>query len=548
MGIYEVHKTGLLIDARDYYKAFYHTAIQAKHYIFLAGWQFDSEVKLLRGEDASGVDEDIRLLPFLNNLCKRNPELEVYILAWDFSVLFALDREWFQEWIFNWTSNKCIHFRFDDRHAVGASHHQKFVVIDGKIAFIGGLDICSNRWDDRRHLPENPERINPDDKPYEPYHDVQSCNVGSVALAMAEFFKLRWKNSGGGELHLPDLSGEDDFEIQSGLPIDASRVAISRTQGKTLIPLQKSILEIKNLYLDAINAAENLIYIENQYFTSQAVYGALMQRMNSKDKPKLQIVIVLPRKPHALIEEISMGAAQTKMLFSLQEMASRNGHSVGIYYTVTSDSNIATYIHAKLMIVDDRFMTVGSANTTNRSMGLDTELNVSWEEFQSQESGPIRSIREARINLLLEHTGLDDQEKLGDIQGLVDFLNDTAEKGVFRLRHHTMETIFGNAEQLKKLGLEKLSIDPEKPIIEENVFELLSKNSTGLFSKGITWLNKLLMSKSVKNNSKAWDYKVPETGKHRHRTFFVRFKYIGYGLLILFIAIAIILLFLFVKK
>lgn len=104
-------------------------------------------------------------------------------------------------------------------NAIGASHHQKFVVIDGKIAFVGGLDICSNRWDDRRHLPENPERINSDDKPYEPYHDVQSYSIGPVASKMAEFFKFRWKNSGGGELHLPDLSGEDDFEIQSGLPI-----------------------------------------------------------------------------------------------------------------------------------------------------------------------------------------------------------------------------------------------------------------------------------------------------------------------------------------
>jgi phospholipase D1/2 len=48
--------------------------------------------------------------------------------------------------------------------------------------------------------------------------------------------------------------------------------------------------------------------------------------------------------------------------------------------------------------VDDRFLSVGSANTTNRSLGLDTELNVSWEATSWRQRSLIRSIRRIRIS------------------------------------------------------------------------------------------------------------------------------------------------------
>ena len=68
-GIYRVHQSGLLVDARDYYGAFHRSALRARHYILLAGWQFDSEVRLVRGRDAVPAAGDARLLNFLENLC-----------------------------------------------------------------------------------------------------------------------------------------------------------------------------------------------------------------------------------------------------------------------------------------------------------------------------------------------------------------------------------------------------------------------------------------------------------------------------------------------
>jgi phospholipase D1/2 len=168
-GIYPATKTGLLIDGRDYYRAFYHAARKARRYILISGWQFDSSVSLLRGADANREREGPGLLQFLYDLIAGNPQLQICILAWDFSVLFALEREWFQDKIFNaWVKESRLLFRFDSAHAVGASQHQKFVVIDGIAAFVGGMDICASRWDDRRHSPRNPFRHNPEGKPYGP--------------------------------------------------------------------------------------------------------------------------------------------------------------------------------------------------------------------------------------------------------------------------------------------------------------------------------------------------------------------------------------------
>src|SRR5687767_2836183 len=103
--------SGVLVDAADYYRAFYAAARQAQRSIILSGWQFDRGVPLVRGQDAPPGAE-VRLLPFLNQLCEKNSELEVYILAWDFNVVFALEREWMQTLYFQWATNERLQFRF----------------------------------------------------------------------------------------------------------------------------------------------------------------------------------------------------------------------------------------------------------------------------------------------------------------------------------------------------------------------------------------------------------------------------------------------------
>lgn len=503
LGTFDVEATGLLVDGRDYYRAFHQAARRAERYILMAGWQFDSGVRLLRGADtgeAGAEDIPTDLRGFLNDLCKKTADLRVYMLAWDFSLLFSLEREWLQEWVFNWTTHERLQFRFDGKHAVGASHHEKLVVVDGAIAFVGGMDVCADRWDDRRHLPEHPERVDPEGARYGPYHDIQSYHVGPAAAALAERFAERWERSGGEPLELPDPGDPKGFPIDGGQALQAARVAFSRTQAQTLVPAQPSIREIRRLYLEAIGSAESLLYLENQYFSSRAIYRALIDRMQAPDRPRLNIVILIPYRPKAFIEEISSGIAQSQMLSSLLGVARRTGHALGVYYRLSApgEDRPPTYIHAKLLLVDDRFLTVGSANTTNRSMGLDTELNASWEEDDA-EGRLSRSIRDIRVSLLSEHTGVRGGEaraRLSTREDLVALLDELVERPECPLKRHGSDSLqLAAATWMEELNLESFSLDPEDAIVEAKLFELLSRDRTGLFAQGITRLNEWLAGK-----------------------------------------------------
>ncbi|SNB46307.1 phospholipase D-like domain-containing protein [Geobacter sp. DSM 9736] len=494
-GIYDTGATGLLIDACDYYRAFYHAARTAQRYILIAGWQFDSEVQLLRGQEAREAGEDVRLLPFLEALCTKNEELEIFILAWDFSVIFSLEREWFQRWIFNWTTNKRIRFRFDNRHAIGATHHQKFVVIDGALAFVGGIDICSDRWDDRRHLLENRERVNSDGGGYDPYHDIQSYHTGRVAVELAEFFRERWHNSGVNRLHIPPVPRTTEIPFAPSISLPASRVALSRTVARHLQTTQEPVLEIRRLFVDAIMAAKRLIYLENQYFSSLAVYWALVARMTDPHRPRLQIVILLPGKL-PFKDGLWLGVSQMKMVHALQRIAGKTGHQLGIYCTACQKEGEQrmVFIHSKLLIVDDRFLTVGSANTTNRSMGLDTELNVSWEAAGG-ELGVVRSIRRVRGSLLAEHTGvhaLKVRRQLMRVRGLVDLLEQLTIDPATRICRYIPEAPIENGALLDAIEPIAGIADPEKPFMEELVFEYISENETSIFARGILLLGQLI--------------------------------------------------------
>ncbi|HOP35750.1 MAG TPA: hypothetical protein PL090_05450, partial [Syntrophales bacterium] len=93
LDLYDAEASGLLVDARDFYGAFFRAALGARQYILMAGWQFESRVRLLRGTDEKAMGGDSRFLPFLTSLCEKNPDLHIYILAWDFTFLFSLNRQ-----------------------------------------------------------------------------------------------------------------------------------------------------------------------------------------------------------------------------------------------------------------------------------------------------------------------------------------------------------------------------------------------------------------------------------------------------------------------
>jgi phosphatidylserine/phosphatidylglycerophosphate/cardiolipin synthase-like enzyme len=459
--------SGVLIDGADYYRAFYRAALEARHSILLSGWQFDSGMQLLRGDDVE-PGQEVRLLKFLNQLCERTPALQIYVLAWDFHMVFALEREWMQKIMFHWMTNERLHFRFDETAVAGGAHHQKFVVIDRSLAFVGGIDLCEARWDDRGHRAQNPDRTS-HDEPVKPYHDVQAyCSGCDVTDALRELFVDRWARTEGAPLELVacEAPSGEAYSPAGALRLGAGELSFSRTDPRAE---GDTVQEVQQIFTDAIAASEQLIYLETQYFSARAIRDALVSRMRMPDRPRLTIVLIVNRKAEALKEEIAVGLRQTKNLQEIRRVAEETGHTLRAYYSLCdgdAPDREATYIHSKLVCVDDRFLSVGSANLTNRSMAVDTELHVSWETLEPNAAGAelATCIRTIRTDLLREHAGLAEHERelFSDPHALAAALDQVAARPNGRLR--TVPPPTENEQALlEAIDPEQLPFDPEKP-------------------------------------------------------------------------------------
>lgn len=441
--VHEAAKSGVLIDARDYYRAFYEAALGATRSILLLGWQFDSDVELVRGSDRKAGASEVELMPFLDELC-RTRGIDVRILAWDHSVFFALERELLQGVVFEMGTCDKVQFRHDASVPPGGSHHQKVAVIDGRIAFLGSADICQSRWDTSAHRPDDTLRLARGER-YKPYHEVQAVVTGAPARSLVDVFVNRWQRATGealDPLSLCALESSDDLDVPVTLPLPRAPIAFSRTIPD--VGSASTTQEVKELFVSAIRNAERLIYCEMQYFTSLAVRDALFERMNDSSRPKLEIVFVVPEKPEKFKEELTVGPPQSELFALLAETAKRTGHALGIYDVATRGNegeDVFVYIHSKLMVVDDVFLTIGSSNLTNRSMSLDSEINASW--FAEPGDGALaHAIRRLRVRLMLEHIG--PRANVRSVlrrKSLVAELDAIAESGTTRLRRHDLSPV-----------------------------------------------------------------------------------------------------------
>ena len=179
-------RAAFIVDAKDYFEGFYRAALRAKRSIVIVGWDFNSQTRL--HHDPVAKDGPPALLgDFLNYLTRRRRGLRIHVLGWDYPVLFAHDRELPPFYgLGGWTPARRVHLRYDDTHPVGASHHQKVVVIDDAIAFSGGIDLTVRRWDCCAHAADDKRRI-AYEKSYPPFHDTMMAVDGEEAVSM-------WRN------------------------------------------------------------------------------------------------------------------------------------------------------------------------------------------------------------------------------------------------------------------------------------------------------------------------------------------------------------------
>jgi phospholipase D1/2 len=389
-------RVAFLVDGAAYFDAFARSAASATESILIAGWDIDSRIRLFSQEERGGLPS--RLREFMKEVVRRRKTLHVHILEWDFAVIYAFERELFPIFSRPWRETKKIHFHLDSKHPVGGSHHQKVVVIDDRIAFVGGIDLTRRRWDTPEHAAADPRRVDPSGEVYGPFHDVQIAVSGEAAETLGDLVRARWQRATGERLQPPGRGGVDPWPASVSPDLENVPVAVARTD--PLADGGEGVREVEALYLDTIGSAQRFIYVENQYLSSFSVGRALTASLMKEEGP--EIVIVL-RAGSDWLEETTMGVFRAKLLASLRK-ADVHGR-LGVYHPeVPNLDGKVINIHSKLMLADGTFVRVGSSNLSNRSMGVDTECDIALES--SGEKRIEKGIVNLLNRLLGEHLGV----------------------------------------------------------------------------------------------------------------------------------------------
>ena len=450
-----------LIDGAAYFAAVADAFEQARESILILGWDFDSRICLR--PDASDPGQNT-LGAFLNKLVARRRKLQAHILIWDYAMIFALDREPAPFFGRGWRKSSRIHFKPDGNHPIGASHHSKIVVIDDRIAFVGGLDLAKGRWDTPEHRPEEPRRSDFNGAWLPPHHDVQLAVDGAAAAALAELVRKRWWHATGERLHAPKTA-EDPWP--SSLVPDLSEIDIGIARTEPAYMDSQEIREVEILIKDGIAAAKRLIYVENQYLTAAAVGDALANRLRQPDGP--EVVLIVSRQSAGWLEEASMDVLRARLLKRLEE-ADQYGRLRVYCPCIEGLAQGCMSVHSKLMIVDDRMVRLGSANFSNRSMGLDTECDVGLESLGRRDIE--QKIAAFRNDLVAEHLRVPREKlsaSLAETHSLIKTIDALCGKST-----HTLEPLDGTVpEWLDQMLPESAILDPESPILADKLVDEL---------------------------------------------------------------------------
>jgi phospholipase D1/2 len=463
--IEHARRFSMLVDAEVYFRALRAAILKARHNVFILSWDIDSRIRLVPTGANDGYPE--QLGDFLYAVADARPELHIHVLNWDFAMLLALERKW-PAARFGWRGHRQVKFHMDAEHPVGASHHQKVVVIDDALAFAGGLDITRCRWDTPDHACDTPLRRDSDGKPYSPFHDVQAMVDGDAARALGELARERWRLATGkmpktmSENTTRDLWPEDIAPDLTDL-----EVGIARTEpaynGYT------GVYEVRQLHLDAIAAARHKLFFENQYVTSDLISNALSARLTDEATP--EIMIVTPKIQSGWLEQSTMGVLRARVHRRLKTADKQGRYRMYCAEIPGLAGDGCLNVHSKVFAADEDLFCIGSANLSNRSMALDTECNLVIEAHGARRDEIRATIARLRNRLIAEHLDVApdtvDAELLRGA-GLHDTVEALQSPGR-TLRVFEPET----TPELEALIPEQAMFDPEKPIDADGLVEQL---------------------------------------------------------------------------
>jgi len=446
-------RIAFLVDGADYFRAVREAAVRARRSIIVLAWDIDSRMQLVPDGAQDGFPP--ALGDFFNALVKKNRDLQVHLLDWDFAMLYASDRELLPRYKLGWRTRRRVHFELDGAHPVGSSHHQKIVVVDDALAFVGGLDMTHCRWDTSEHRADEPHRRHPSGDPCPAFHDVQMAVDGAAAAALGELARERWHRATGKSISPAAEADSDPWPASLQVDLRDAEVGIARTE--PAYEGRPGVQEIKRLHMDAIAAAQHSLYLENQYFSASTIAEALGERLAEPEGPEVMLVSRL--NDSGWLEESTMGVLRARLHKRLRETASSDRYG-SFYPRLAGPEDHWLNVHSKVLVMDDELLTIGSANLNNRSMGFDTECNLVLEACGDQR---IRdAISAFRRRLLAEHLGVAEETVAGQERDTPSLLE-------------TVEAVRGGERTLELLepelppGLDQWLpgdqlIDPEKPV------------------------------------------------------------------------------------
>lgn len=407
--IERANRLALIVDAADYFRFAKAAMLKAKHRIMLIGWDFDTRIKF--EPDTPTLKGPNKLGRFLQWLPKQRPDLRIYLLKWDLGMIQALGRGMTPLFILDLVTTSRLRLKLDAAHPAGAAHHQKIIVIDDCLAFCGGIDMTVDRWDTREHLDGDRRRVKPNGRAYIPWHDATAAADGEAARAIGDLARERWRLASGDQLQ-PTSNPSDAWPDELRPTFEHVDVAIARTLPE--LSDRQEVREIEGLYLAALARARNVIYIESQYLASRTLAEALARRLREPDGP--EILVVLPKEAEGWLEQKAMDGARRKLLHLLWHADQHK--RLGVYYPVTRGGE-PIYVHAKILIVDDWLMRVGSSNLNNRSMGFDTECDLAVEVTSGMANAAEtrETIQNIRRDLLCEHLGIEAEAFVAAVKG-----------------------------------------------------------------------------------------------------------------------------------
>ncbi|MBD3730178.1 MAG: phospholipase [Sphingomonadales bacterium] len=467
-------RASVIVDAADYFDLMQQAMLAARRRVLLIGWDFDTRIHLAHGRRWYGKRGKgrypRRLGSFILWLVRHRRKLEVRILKWSYGVLTWPFRGSMVMDLLRWFPNRRIDFKFDTHHPVGCSHHQKIAVLDDRVGVCGGIDMTTGRWDTREHCEGDKRRSKPRGGYYGPWHDATMMVEGEVAGALAALGDDRWAHAGGTPLGPVEGGAQDIWPAELAAQFENVEIGIARTRAEYCG--RRAVTEIEELYLAHIARARHFIYAESQYFASRRVAEAIALRVAEPDPP--EILLVNPAHAEGWLEQEAMDTARARLSRSI----GLKDHKKRFNIVVPFSGEEPIYVHAKLMIVDDKILRIGSSNLNNRSMRLDSECDLFIDCARPGNEGACDAIAGLRHSLLAEHLGLR-AEEIGPL---------LAQHGsMIELVKHCS----GGRRQLRRLDLPELTaieadmadnalLDPEHP---EEFFEPIAKRR-GLFRKG----------------------------------------------------------------